>query len=105
MKALGIVLRSGLLIGFAIEILALPATAQTNALAEAQPPAPGLRKLTGDDARRAEELGKAIEEALKADRWDDAIARADELIALRRRAQGPKHFQTGNAEWLLKALP
>jgi hypothetical protein len=33
------------------------------------PSASGLRKLTGDDARLAEELEKAIEAALKADRW------------------------------------
>jgi len=62
------------------------------------------RKLTGDNARRADELDKAIEAALKADRWDQAIARAEELLALRARAQGPKHFETVNAEWLLKAL-
>ena len=63
-----------------------------------------MRKLTGDDEKRAEELDKAIETALKADRWDEAIARAEELLALRTRAQGPKHFETMDAEWRLKAL-
>ncbi len=63
-----------------------------------------MRKLTGDDAKRAEELDKAIEAALKADRWDEAIARAEELLALRTRVQGPKHFETVNAEWRLKTL-
>ena len=65
MKALRVVFRLGLLIGLGIEIPGLPATAQTTSPKEAQPPAPGLRKLTGDDAKRAEELDKAIEAALE----------------------------------------
>jgi len=65
---------------------------------------PSQLVLKGDDARRAEGLGKAIETALKADRWDEAIARAEELLALRTRAQGPKHFETVNDEWRLKTL-
>jgi tetratricopeptide (TPR) repeat protein len=69
-----------------------------------QSASPGLRKLSGDDARRAEELDQAIEAALKADRWDEAIARAQGLLALRARAQGPKHFEAVSAEWLLQAL-
>src|SRR5262245_19607173 len=32
------------------------------------------------------------------------MARAEELLALRARVQGPKHFETVDAEWLLKAL-
>ena len=104
MKALRVVFRLGLLIGLGIAISGSPTTAQTTSPKEAQPPAPGLRKLTGDDAKRAEELDKAIEAALKADRWDEAIARAEELLALRTRAQGPKHFETVNAEWRLKTL-
>jgi tetratricopeptide (TPR) repeat protein len=63
-----------------------------------------LRKLTGEDAQRAEELDKAIEVALKANHWDEAIARAQELFALRARVRGPKHFETATAEWDLKAL-
>jgi tetratricopeptide (TPR) repeat protein len=104
MKALRVVFRLGLLIGLGIEIPGLPTSAQTTSPKEAQPPAPGLRKLTGDDARRAEELEKAIEAAEKANRWDEAIARAEELLGLRTRTQGPKHFETVNAEWLLRAL-
>jgi tetratricopeptide (TPR) repeat protein len=105
MKALRVLFRLGLLIGLVIEITGLPATAQTTPPNQAQPPAPALlRKLTGDDARRAEELGKAIDAAWKADRWDEAIARAEELLALRARVQGAKHFETVNAEWRLKAL-
>jgi len=104
MKALRVVFRLGLLIGLWAEVPSLPATAQTTFPKEAQAPAPGLRNLTGDDARRAADLDKAIEAAMKADRWDEAIARADELLALRARAQGPKHFETVTAEWNLKAL-
>ncbi len=104
MKALRVGFRLGLLIGLGIVIPVLPATAQTMPPKEAQPTAPGVRKLTGDDAKRAEALDKAIEAALKADRWTEAIARAEELLALRTRVQGPKHFETVNAEWLTKSL-
>jgi len=104
MKALRVVFQFGLLIALGIEILDLTTTAQTTSPKEAQPPAPRLRKLTGDDARRAEELDKAIEAALKAERWDEAIARAQELLALRTRVLGRKHFETVDAEWRLKTL-
>ena len=53
---------------------------------------------------RAEELDKAIEAALKADRWDEAVMKAGELLALRTRVQGPKHFETVDAKWRLKTL-
>jgi tetratricopeptide (TPR) repeat protein len=104
MKALGAVFRLGLLIGLGIEIPVWPTTTQTTAPKDAPSPAPGLRKLTGDEGRRADELDKAIEAALKADRWDEAIARAEERLALQARNQGPKHFETVNAEWRLKTL-
>jgi len=60
MKALRVAFRLVLLIGFGIAILGSPTTAQTTSPKEAQPPAPGSRKLTGDDARQADELDKAI---------------------------------------------
>jgi len=104
MKALRIVFRLGLLIGLGIEIPGLPATAQTAIPKEAQPPSLGLRKLTDDDEKRAKELDEQIDKAVKADRWDEAIARAEELLALRTRVQGPKHFETVTAEWRLKTL-
>ena len=65
MNALRIGFRFGMLIGFGIGIPAFSTTAQTASPNEAQPPAPGLRKLTGDDAKRAEELDKAIAAALE----------------------------------------
>jgi tetratricopeptide (TPR) repeat protein len=104
MKVLRIVFRAVLLVGFGIGIPRSPTTAQTTSSKESQSPAPGLRQLTGDDAKRAEELDKAVEAAQKVDRWDEAIARAEELLALRTRAQGLKHFETVNAEWRLKTL-
>jgi hypothetical protein len=97
------VFRLGLLLGLWAAIPGVPATAQATAPNAAQPPAPGLRALTGDDAQRASALDQAIAAALKADRWDEAIARAEDLIALQSRVQGPKHFETVDAEWRLDA--
>ena len=104
MKALRVVLRLGLLSGLGIALSGSPTRAQSTSSKETQSPAPGLRRLAGDYARRAEELDKAIEAALKADRWDEAVAKAEELLALRTRVQGPKHFETVNVDWDLKAL-
>jgi tetratricopeptide (TPR) repeat protein len=104
MNAVRHMFRSGLLVAFAIALPGLPTIAQTATSKEPQPPAPGLRTLTGDEVHRAAALDRAITAALKADRWDEAIARAEELLDLRRRVQGPKHFETVTAEWLLKAL-
>ncbi|MGO9921831.1 MAG: tetratricopeptide repeat protein [Isosphaeraceae bacterium] len=77
---------------------------QTPAPPTGKPTAPGLTKLIGEDEKRAKGLDEQIAKALKADRWDEAIARAEELVALRTRVQGPKHFETVNTEWRLKAL-
>ena len=63
-----------------------------------------MRRLIGDDEKRAGVLAEAIGAAAKAERWNEAIARAEELVALRARAQGPKHFETVDAEWSLKTL-
>jgi tetratricopeptide (TPR) repeat protein len=104
MKTLRIVLHLGLLIGLGIEIPTSPATAQTTSPKEAQPLPPALRKLSVDDAKRAEELHKSIDAARNADRWDEAVARAEELLLLRTRVQGPKHFETVSDEWRLKTL-
>ena len=65
---LGLSIRSG------IAVADWSTNAQTTARADAQP---ALPKLTGDDARRAEELEKATEAAIKADRWDEVIARGN----------------------------
>ena len=91
-------------LGLLVLAIASSVPGQTPAPPTGQPPAPGLRKLAGDDARRADKLGKAIEAALKADRWDEAIAKQEELLGLRTRVQGPKHFETVSEEWRLKTL-
>ncbi len=66
--------------------------------------APSQRVLKGDDARRAKELDNAIEVALKADHWDEAIARAEDLLALRMLVQGPKHYETVDVRWHLSTM-
>ena len=81
----------------------LPDPRRRNPRATLRPP-PGLIKLTGDDARRAETLNSAIKTTLKADHWAEAIARQEELVALRSRVQGPTHFETVNEQWNLRPL-
>ena len=77
---------------------------QTPAPPAAKTAAVGLTALTGDDEKRRDELGKAIDAAVEADRWDEAIAKAQDSDWLDARALGPKHFPTVDAEWFLKAL-
>jgi tetratricopeptide (TPR) repeat protein len=67
-------------------------------------PPPGSRELTGEDEKRAKQLDEQINKAMEEDRWGEAIAKAQELVASRARVQGPKHFETVDAEWRLKAL-
>jgi tetratricopeptide (TPR) repeat protein len=81
-----------------------PLSGQVSAPPTGKPLAPGLIKLTGDDEKRAKELDEQIDKATKADRWDEAIARAEQILGLRKWGLGPKHFETVNAEWHLKAL-
>jgi CHAT domain-containing protein/tetratricopeptide (TPR) repeat protein len=78
--------------------------AQTPAQGTGKPAAPALINLTGDDEKRAKQLDEHIDGASKSDRWDEAIAKAEELRALRSRVQGPKHFETVDAEWRLTTL-
>jgi tetratricopeptide (TPR) repeat protein len=69
-----------------------------------EPIAPGLIKLTGEDEKRMKQLDEQIDTTITADRWNEANARAEELLAFRTRVQGPKHFETVNAEWRLKTV-
>jgi tetratricopeptide (TPR) repeat protein len=62
------------------------------------------RVLTGDDANRATELDEAIKAAMKGDRWDEAIAKAQEALDLRSQVQGSDQFEAVDARWLLKSL-
>jgi tetratricopeptide (TPR) repeat protein len=69
-----------------------------------KPIAPGLIKLTGEDEKRAKQLDEQIGNAVKADRWDEAISRAEDLLALRTKVQGAKHFETVDTHWRFKTL-
>jgi tetratricopeptide (TPR) repeat protein len=62
------------------------------------------RLLTGDDARKAADLDKRIYPLMSADRYADAIATAEELVALRTKLQGADHWQTVNRKWWLAML-
>src|SRR5262249_55665005 len=96
-------LRASLLTPF-VFLIASSAPGQAPAPPTSTSTALGLIKLTGDDEKRAKQLDEQIEKSLTADHWDEAIARAEELLALRTRIQGPKHFETVNEEWRLKTL-
>jgi tetratricopeptide (TPR) repeat protein len=93
-----------LLFNLLVLTISSSAPGQTAATPTDKPTAPGLIKLTGEDEKRAKQLDEQIDKALKEDHWDEAIARAGELLALRSRVQGPKHFDTVDAEWRLKAM-
>jgi hypothetical protein len=80
------------------------AAAQSPTNPTGQAPAPDFRKLTGDNEKRAKQLDEQIDTSLDAGRSHEAIARAEELLALRTQVQGPKHYQTVDTEWRLKAL-
>jgi CHAT domain-containing protein/tetratricopeptide (TPR) repeat protein len=90
-------------VGVFLLLVGCPVLGQAPAPSTSQLPGPGLRKLTGEDEKRAKELGTQIDNALRADRWDEAIAKAEQLLALRVKAQGPKHFEAVSEEWQLKA--
>jgi tetratricopeptide (TPR) repeat protein len=92
------------LLAVLVLVLAPGVSGQTPAPPTGKPTAPGLIKLTGDDEKRAKQLDEQIDDALKADRWEEGVARTEELIALRRRVQGPKHFETTTEERRLGAF-
>src|SRR5262249_38987891 len=97
--------RLGLGCCFLAVTLSISSRAQSPKPADGAPPtAPGLRKLVGEDARQANQLDHGIEKDLEGDHWDEAIAKAGELLALRAKVQGPNHFETVSAEWRLKTL-
>ncbi len=78
-------IRASLLIVF-VFLTSQSVPGQTPAPPTGKPAAPGLITLTGADEKRAKQLDEQIDKAMKADRWDEAIARAEELLALRTRA-------------------
>ncbi len=61
-------------------------------------------RLAGDDARRAAGLDRAVNAAIEGDRLDEAISKAEALLALRTRVQGSKHPETVSADWRVRTL-
>ena len=55
---------------------------------------PWQRVLQGEAVKMAEVLEKRIDAAEKADRYDDAIRAASELLELRKELQGEDHWET-----------
>jgi tetratricopeptide (TPR) repeat protein len=58
---------------------------------------PSKRVLQGDNAKRAEALEKRIEELWTAGKFAEAVAPAEELLALRKRVQGEGHWEVADA--------
>ncbi|HET6884276.1 MAG TPA: tetratricopeptide repeat protein [Pirellulales bacterium] len=80
------------------------------ALVLADEPTPALsdkpqwqRMLQGEDAKRAAELQKRISAAEQSDHYDEAITLHEELLALRRAAQGADHWEVMDQTWNLDA--
>src|SRR5262245_49460400 len=96
--------RTTLQVGLLVILLTTLVLGQTPGPPATQPPAPGLRNLTGDDEKRAKELDDRITQAMNDDHWPEAIAAAEELSTLRSRLQGEKHFEAVDAAWQVKTL-
>jgi tetratricopeptide (TPR) repeat protein len=58
---------------------------------------PWKRVLKGDDARKAAELQKQIDDLSAVGKFAEAVKPADELLTLRQNVQGSKHWETVNA--------
>ncbi len=72
-------------------------------LAGAEEP-PYKRQLQGDDVRKAEELHKQVEELWGAGKFAEAVAAAEELLALRQRVQGEGHWEAAKAARVVRTL-
>jgi CHAT domain-containing protein len=62
------------------------------------------RMLTGDDAKKAADLQKQVADADAADRFAEAIALQEELLALRTKVQGADHWETVATKWQLTGI-
>jgi tetratricopeptide (TPR) repeat protein len=58
---------------------------------------PWQRRLTGDDAKKAAELQQQIDKLAEAGKFAEAVKPAEEVLALRQRVQGDKHWETVDA--------
>src|SRR4051812_2845692 len=60
---------------------------------------PYQRLLQGDEARRAADLEKQVDERERAGKFAEALAPVEELLKLRRNVQGDRHWQTVDARF------
>ena len=92
-----------MLIGVVVACAALSShAADPNTKTEPKPPYERL--LQGDDAKKAADLAKTIEQQESADNYAEAIKAADELLALRSRVQGADHWEAVNQKWDIELL-
>jgi CHAT domain-containing protein/Flp pilus assembly protein TadD len=81
--------------------------AQSRPSASEDPPAQellGERVLTGDDAKRVDELEKKVSQLWQAGKDTEAQVAAREILAIRTRVQGAAHWQAADAKRLLRTL-
>jgi hypothetical protein len=62
------------------------------------------RLLQGDDAKKAEPLQKRIDELWAAGKFAEAVAPAEELLAVRQRVQGTGHWEVADAARRVQTL-
>src|SRR5262245_37698395 len=65
---------------------------------------PYQRLLQGDDAKQAAALAKQFGDRLAKGQYAEAVQPAEELLALRRRAQGADHHEAVSVQWDVAAL-
>ena len=58
--------------------------------------------LVGEDARQAKQLQEEIDQLLKNEDAAQAAIKAKELLSFRQTRQGDKHWETANADWLVR---
>jgi tetratricopeptide (TPR) repeat protein len=73
------------------------------AVAQAEEP-PYQRTLRGDDAQKAAALQQQIDDLWATAKFDEAVKPAEELLALRQRVQGEKHWEASDAARQVQTL-
>jgi tetratricopeptide (TPR) repeat protein len=75
------------------------------ALGAAEPSKPPWQRLLqGDDAKKAAEQEKQLEQLQEAGKFADAFKVAEALAELRAKAQGADHWEAVNARWEIEAI-
>jgi tetratricopeptide (TPR) repeat protein len=65
---------------------------------------PYKRVLQGEDAKKAEALSRRMDELWSTAKFAEAVAPAEELLALRQRVQGKDHWEAADAARLVETL-